>query len=105
LRNGRYFYQIDRQGNPRMLNRWGTEGLAGEDSVSWISRSPLLNLEPSSQFGEIDGGRDIYPIYDHPQCVDGAPIWQVEDAGDVKVYAAPMSHGVRWHFFFKLLVI
>lgn len=59
-----------------------------------ISRAPMLNLEPAPQFGEISGGRDIYPTYDHPKCVDGAPIWEVEDEGDVKVYAAPMSHGV-----------
>lgn len=25
---------------------------------------------------------------------DGAPVWEVEDEDDVKVYAAPMSHGV-----------
>lgn len=85
---------MDNKGTPRIQNSWGTKGLAGEDSVSWISCSPMLKLEPSSQFGEIQGGRDIYPIYDHPKCIDGAPIWQVEDAGDVKVYAAPMSHGV-----------
>lgn len=94
LKNGRYFYQMDGKGNPRVQTTWGTKGLAGEDPVSWISRSPMLNLEPSSQFGEIPGGRDIYPTYDHPKCVDGAPIWQVEDDGDVKVYAAPMSHGI-----------
>merc|ERR1712150_10468 len=46
------------------------------------------------QYGEIEGGRDIYPIYDHPQSNDGAPVWEVEDEEDVKVYAAPMSHGV-----------
>lgn len=85
---------MDGKGNPRVQTTWGTKGLAGEDPVSWISRSPMLNLEPSSQFGEIPGGRDIYPTYDHQKCVDGAPIWQVEDDGDVKVYAAPMSHGV-----------
>jgi len=38
--------------------------------------------------------RDIYPRFDHPDCVDGAPIWEVEDEGDVMVHAAPMSHGV-----------
>lgn len=25
---------------------------------------------------------------------DGAPVWEVEDEEDVKVYAAPMSHGI-----------
>lgn len=38
--------------------------------------------------------RDIFPIYDHPLASDGAPVWEVEDDDDVKVYAAPMSHGV-----------
>lgn len=38
--------------------------------------------------------RDIFPIYDHPSSSDGAPVWEVEDEGDVKVFAAPMSHGI-----------
>ena len=38
--------------------------------------------------------RDIFPIYDHPLSCDGAPVWEVEDEDDVKVYAAPMSHGI-----------
>jgi ribonuclease Z len=38
--------------------------------------------------------RDIYPIYCHPLSSDGAPVWEVEDEADVKVYAAPMSHGI-----------
>ena len=53
----------------------------------------------------MEGGRDIYPQYDHPQSNDGAPVWDVvtssedgDDGGDgdddVSVYAAPMSHGV-----------
>ena len=37
---------------------------------------------------------DIYPEYDHPKSTDGAPVWEVEDEEDVKVYAAPMSHSV-----------
>lgn len=90
-KNGRYFYQPDKR---YQNGTWGTQGLAGEDPVSWISRSPMIMLDPSPQFGEIKGGRDIYPIYHHEKCVGGAPIWEVEDEGDVKVYAAPMSHGV-----------
>ena len=55
----------------------------------------LFFFKASKDFGEIDGGRDIYPQYDHPQCSnDGAPIWTVESEDDVSVYAAPMSHGV-----------
>jgi len=45
-------------------------------------------------YGEVDGGRDIYPEYDHPLSSDGAPVWEVEDEQEVKVYAAPMSHGI-----------
>mmetsp|Transcript_18144 Transcript_18144/g.20986 ORF Transcript_18144/g.20986 Transcript_18144/m.20986 type:complete len:750 (-) Transcript_18144:113-2362(-) len=91
----RYLHELDprSRGNKRK-SQWGTQGLAGEDPASWISRAPMLNIEASPQFGEIEGGRDIYPIYNHPKCVDGAPIWEVEDEGDVKVFAAPMSHGV-----------
>lgn len=90
-KNGRYNFQPEKN---RQNGTWGTQGLAGEDPVSWISRAPMIMLDPSSQFGEIKGGRDIYPIYHHEKCVDEAPIWEVEDEGDVKVYAAPMSHGV-----------
>jgi hypothetical protein len=96
FRNGRYVHDLDSRsvGKNKGQGQWGTQGLAGQDPVSWISRAPMMNLEPSPQFGEIQGGRDIYPMYNHPKCVDGAPIWEVEDEGDVKVYAAPMSHGV-----------
>lgn len=97
-KNGRYLHELDSRVDDRKRRRdqWGTQGLAGEDPTSWISRAPMMNLEPSTQFGEIEGGRDIYPLYDHPQCTDGAPVWEVEDEGDVKVYAAPMSHGVSF---------
>ena len=91
-KNGRYFYQLEKEGGKG--EPWGRKGLAGEDPGSWISRAPMMNLELNSQFGEVEGGRDIYPVYDHPDCVDGAPIWEVEDEGDVTVHAAPMSHGV-----------
>eukprot|EP00578_Thalassiosira_sp_NH16_P007973 CAMPEP_0181123490 /NCGR_PEP_ID=MMETSP1071-20121207/25931_1 /TAXON_ID=35127 /ORGANISM="Thalassiosira sp., Strain NH16" /LENGTH=686 /DNA_ID=CAMNT_0023208643 /DNA_START=430 /DNA_END=2490 /DNA_ORIENTATION=- len=106
-RNGRYYFQLKRDVDVRGGNgggegkgkkqrtRWGMQGLAGEDPLSWISRAPMLNLEASKDFGEIEGGRDIYPKYDHPQSSDcGAPIWEVEDEDDVTVRAAPMSHGV-----------
>ncbi|KAL3770404.1 hypothetical protein ACHAW5_002321 [Stephanodiscus triporus] len=85
--------------------RWAMQGLAGSDPTSWISRAPMINLEPSKDFGETDGGRDIFPSYDHPQSSDGAPVWEVVKASDdekdgddgeddVSVHAAPMSHGV-----------
>jgi ribonuclease Z len=53
-----------------------------------------MPLEASSLYGEVDGGRDIYPQYNHPLSADGAPVYEVEDNDDVKVYAAPMSHGI-----------
>lgn len=37
---------------------------------------------------------EIYPQYDHPKSFEGAPVWEVEDEDDVRVTAAPMSHGV-----------
>lgn len=111
--NGRFYYQLKRgrdgnmrekygNGNnnggggsgSRRRRQWKMQGLAGEDPVSWISRAPMINLEPSKDFGEIEGGRDIYPQYDHPQSNDGAPVWIVEEDDDVTVTAAPMSHGV-----------
>ena len=50
--------------------------------------------QPNKDFGEIPGGRDIYPQYDHPKSTNGAPVWAVENEDDVTVTAAPMSHGV-----------
>ncbi|KAL7524130.1 hypothetical protein ACHAXR_001365, partial [Thalassiosira sp. AJA248-18] len=108
-KNGRFYFQLKRDNNNYHASqevkkkndgdgsserKWGMQGLAGADPVSWISRAPMINLEPSKDFGEIPGGRDIYPEYDHPQSTSGAPIWQVEKEDDVSVYAAPMSHGV-----------
>jgi len=89
-RNNRYYYGKRK----RQDSSWRPQGLAGEDGDSWITRCNSMDLGPSSQFGEIPGGRDIFPIYDHPLASDGAPVWEVEDEDDVKVYAAPMSHGV-----------
>lgn len=91
-RNGRFYYQLKSDGRRGM--KWGMNGLAGEDSSSWISRAPMVNLEPNKDFGEIHGGQDIYPVYNHPKSSDGAPVWEVLDDGGVSVYAAPMSHGV-----------
>jgi len=91
-RNGRFYYQLKSEGRKGM--KWGTKGLAGEDSSSWISRAPMVNMEPNKDFGEIHGGQDIYPVYDHPKSTDGAPVWEVLDDGGVSVFAAPMSHGV-----------
>jgi ribonuclease BN (tRNA processing enzyme) len=69
--------------------------IADEDRDSWISQADLMNLQPSRLFGEVEeGGRDIDPVYDHPSSSDGAPVWEVEDEEEVKVFAAPMSHSV-----------
>jgi hypothetical protein len=35
--------------------RWGMQGLAGGDPVSWISRAPMINLEVSTLFFHISG--------------------------------------------------
>jgi len=88
-RHHRFYFK----GKQRMQNKWN-HGLAGEDPVNWISQANNLNLEPSSMYGEIQGGRDIFPQFDHPFCSNGAPVWEIEDEGDVKVYAAPMSHSI-----------
>lgn len=87
----RYFYR-GLGGNTNL--QWGRKGLAGEDSDSWITCVRKIHLEPSPLYGEIDGGKDIYPIYDHSLSYDGAPVWEVEDEEDVRVFAAPMSHSI-----------
>jgi ribonuclease Z len=90
-RTGRSYY---RSGVPPNT-KWNlTKGVAGEDPTSWISVADNLNLAPSSLYGEVNGGRDIYPVIDHPRSVDGAPVWHVVDETDVQVYAAPMSHPI-----------
>jgi len=89
-RNRRYFCR--QRGRPGMP--WKPKGLAGEDPINWISQANLLHLEASPLYGEVDGGRNIFPTRNHPMSVDGAPVWDVEDEGDVQVYAAPMSHGI-----------
>ena len=88
----RYFHNEYRVSNKGA--QWGTKGLAGEDPISWISQANRMGLEPSPFFSEVEGGRDIYPIYNHPRSYDGAPVWEIEDEGDVRVFAAPMSHGI-----------
>jgi ribonuclease BN (tRNA processing enzyme) len=87
----RYHYR--ERGMPGRM-KWTKKGLAGEDPLSWISQANQLNLEPSAMYGEVDGGTDIYPNYNHPQCVNGAPIWKIVAEDDVDVYAAPMNHGI-----------
>jgi ribonuclease Z len=90
-RSRRFFYKGRQQKEQR---GWGSQGLAGEDPTSWISQANTLPLEASPQYSEIEGGRSIYPQYDHPLAFDGAPVYCVEDEEDVQVFAAPMSHGI-----------
>jgi ribonuclease Z len=89
---GRRYFCKGRQGGKGGI--WGKKGLAGEDHTSWISQANMMQLEASPLYGEIEGGRNIYPEYDHALSADGAPVWEVEDEEDVRVYAAPMSHGI-----------
>ncbi|VEU40260.1 unnamed protein product [Pseudo-nitzschia multistriata] len=66
-------------------------------SSDWLTHCETGGtIKPSELYGEVEGGRDIYPIYDHPLSSDGAPVWEVESGGGdgVRVYAAPMSHGI-----------
>ena len=35
------------------------------------------SLPIDSNFGELPGGRDIYPVFDHPSSARGAPVWEV----------------------------
>jgi ribonuclease Z len=65
-----------------------------QDATSWTSIAPTVPLEANAQYGEIPGGRSIYPTYNHPLCVGNSPIWLVEQETDVAVYAAPASHGI-----------
>lgn len=94
-RSRRYFYKGVNSNNSDAA-RWNlTKGLAGEDPTNWISQCANLNLEASTLYGEVEGGRSIYPVPNHPMSVDGAPVWHVvQDETDVQVYAAPMSHGI-----------
>lgn len=90
-RSRRYIYK---NRDPSNL-KWNlNKGLAGEDPTNWISQSDNLNLPALSLYGEIEGGQNIYPIPNHPMSVDGAPVWELLDETDVKVFAAPMSHGI-----------
>lgn len=95
----RYFYdwnRVQKSSDRRWMEEWGHQGVAGDDPHTWITRcredGRLLERDP--YYGEMEGGRDIYPNYNHPLCSNSAPLWEVEDEGDVVVHAAPMSHGV-----------
>lgn len=92
-RTRRFYYNARNYGKKK---QWKPKGLAGEDPINWISQAQTLDMEPSELFGEVPGGRSIYPTYNHECSVDGAPVYEIHaaDEDDVKVYAAPMSHGI-----------
>jgi len=88
------FYNSLKDCPPDYPYKW-KKGLAGDDLTSWISQAKNMNLEPSNSFGEVEGGRNIYPDFNHPQSFNDAPVWDIlEDHEEMKVYAAPMSHTV-----------
>jgi ribonuclease Z len=100
-RHGRAFYNgfRDQQDQQQKSLTWGIPNNNDQDSSSWTSQYHRMPLEASPLYGEIEGGRDIYPHYDHPLSAHGAPIWEVDSVGgdnndDIRVYAAPMSHGI-----------
>eukprot|EP00934_Nitzschia_sp_Nitz4_P002331 Nitzschia sp. Nitz4//scaffold6_size259037//59135//61153//NITZ4_001054-RA/size259037-augustus-gene-0.285-mRNA-1//1//CDS//3329556833//2331//frame0 len=64
------------------------------DPEGWVCQSQHMKLNQSYRYGESQGGRDIYPVYDHDQSADGAPVWELEDNAHYRVAAAPMSHSV-----------
>jgi len=95
-RTGKFFHTIGRPANPLYQRRhWGDLGLAGEDRRSWITNEKHMKLIPTGDmFGEVPGGRDIFPIYSHPLSSYGAPVWEILEEGDLRVYAAPTSHTI-----------
>merc|ERR1712071_747530 len=90
------FHRIQRSGNDKeWMNDWSSKAEAEEDPHLWVTKCrQTVPLERDPHFGEVEGGRDIYPQFDDPLCSHGAPKWEVFDEGDVAVHAAPMSHGV-----------
>ena len=120
--NKNAFHEMRKYGGKSRDFYWGAANDIRKDSINdyrrrgqtsdWLSLcdQDVPGIERSELYGEVEGGRDIYPIYDHPLSSDGAPVWEVEHEGGgedgeinpetgepssgVKVYAAPMSHGV-----------
>eukprot|EP00547_Thalassionema_nitzschioides_P007810 CAMPEP_0194222442 /NCGR_PEP_ID=MMETSP0156-20130528/32947_1 /TAXON_ID=33649 /ORGANISM="Thalassionema nitzschioides, Strain L26-B" /LENGTH=515 /DNA_ID=CAMNT_0038953223 /DNA_START=551 /DNA_END=2098 /DNA_ORIENTATION=+ len=87
-RTQRYRYSKSR------IPKWKRDATDEKDPFSWTSHANNMPLELCSKFSELEGGRDIYPDYNHPLSYNGAPVWEVCDEDSVKVYAAPMSHTI-----------
>lgn len=64
------------------------------DPSTWLFTAETMKMENSSWYGEVEGGRDIYPVYNHTASYDGAPVWELENTDTARVFAAPMSHVV-----------
>ena len=56
--------------------------------------APVSRLAPNELYGEVPGGRDIYPAFDDPEGNLCAPVWTLVESDGVTVKAAPMSHSV-----------
>eukprot|EP00804_Cyclotella_cryptica_P011605 CCRYP_017519-RA/>CCRYP_017519-RA protein AED:0.11 eAED:-0.09 QI:0/0/0/1/1/1/2/0/241 len=50
----------------------------------------MINLDCSMDFG---GQQRYLPSYDHRQCHDGAPLWEIKNVGKVLVHVALIWHG------------
>mgnify|MGYP000173663465 FL=1 len=99
----------------------GEEGTSNDDGATEnTSTSPIASTsadtsEVEYQFGEVAGGRDIYPTYGHQDCYKENPIWEIlkapppKDGGPpdpaqdpvdrtrtqpIRITAVPMSHTV-----------
>jgi ribonuclease Z len=81
--NGKSIWEQDDNDNSRN-KEFNTE-------ASWLRASEQMPLEIDSRYGEIEGGRDIYPSSSN---ASAAPHWIAEDEGDIRVIATPMSHNV-----------
>ncbi|GMI01835.1 hypothetical protein TrVE_jg3610 [Triparma verrucosa] len=73
-----------------------TESLEIKDDpmsyVSFVERSE--GLDCNENYGEVEGGKDIMPDWNHPENSRNAPVWEVVTDGDLRVSASVMSHGV-----------
>ncbi len=95
---GRYFYQKQSNKSDWRSAIIKTMRNTKSDFGNWInfcSEEEMDDFLPADQnFGEVPGGRQIYPDYTHPKSIEGAPVYEIINDEEVTVTAAPMSHGV-----------